>query len=114
MCYHIFDVGGRVYKTRLDATGRVKLGVNGQPLPDQSPPKEQIGEGCNIHGTMVVKRVPGNFHVSAHAHAELLGMFFENRQLNVSHIVNDLSFGESVLPHSLLVLQMLPVIVSLY
>lgn len=92
---HVVNVGGKLYKTRLDSNGRIKLGVNGLPLPDQSPPKEQIGEGCNVHGTIVVKRVPGNFHVSAHAHAELLSMFFENRQLNVSHIVHEVSFGDS-------------------
>ena len=58
-------------------------------------PQDQIGEGCNIHGDMVVSMVPGNFHISAHAHAELLQMFVQNMNLNVTHHIHALYFGES-------------------
>jgi hypothetical protein len=96
--------------------------------------EDQVGEGCNVHGNMIVKKVPpyhianflivdeyiyiicylyekkyhnfsptlfiklifqvpGNFHVSAHAHANLIPLFFPNMAMNVTHFVHDLSFG---------------------
>jgi len=93
---HVVDVGGKLHKVRLAKDGSPKRGVNGQPAQvEGGPPEEQVGEGCNIAGTMIVKRVPGNFHVSAHAHAHLMGIYFSNEAMNVSHIVHDLFFGET-------------------
>jgi len=93
---HVVDVGGKLHKIRLGRDGLAKRGVNGQPAQvEGGPPEEQVGEGCNIAGTMIVKRVPGNFHVSAHAHAHLIGLFFQNDPMNVSHMVHNLWFGET-------------------
>jgi len=109
---HILDVGGQLHKTRLAADGTPKAPPVVAPklaIPDnheQVRPasyathanldelKEQIGEGCNVHGTMIVKKVPGNFHISCHAHSELVPIFFPHKSMNVSHFVHDLSFGE--------------------
>lgn len=91
---HVVDVGGELHKTRLDAEGNIKLDHTGAPAaPETEDPTEQQGEGCNVHGNMIVKKVPGNFHVSAHAHANLLPIFFPNSPMNVSHLIHDLSFG---------------------
>lgn len=92
---HVVDVGGKLHKMRLDRTLRPRLGADGQPLPTEGGnPEDQLGEGCNVWGNMIVKRVPGNFHVSAHAHAHMLASFFKDKQMNVSHIIHDLSFGD--------------------
>jgi hypothetical protein len=53
----------------------------------------QAGEGCRIKGTLVVKNVPGNFHVSAHSRREFLTQLFPQSKMNVSHVIHHLSFG---------------------
>jgi len=94
---HVVDVGGELKKTRLDKLGRVVVDVKtGQPALAEGPgiePGQQKGEGCNVHGYMIVKRVPGNFHLSAHAHSHLLSLFFSNDAMNLSHVVHELTFG---------------------
>lgn len=90
---HVMDVKGQLHKTRVDADGNVIL-VNGEPSSKTETPEEQKGEGCRIHGYIVVKRVPGNFHVSAHAYTDLVHIFYPNGNMNCSHIVHDLWFGE--------------------
>jgi hypothetical protein len=92
---HVLDVGGELHKTRLDSNMKVKTASNGMELPvENTKPEEMIGEGCNLHGHMIVKRVPGNWHISAHAHAELLGKFFPDNVMNVSHIIHSVGFGD--------------------
>jgi len=54
----------------------------------------QVGEGCRLEGSIQVKKVPGNFHVSAHAHADLLPRLFPSGFMDVSHSVHSLWFGE--------------------
>jgi hypothetical protein len=49
-------------------------------------------EGCNIAGFVKVAKVPGNFHISAHA-AENSGFNFNPEFINMTHIVNHLAFG---------------------
>ncbi|XP_033645795.1 endoplasmic reticulum-Golgi intermediate compartment protein 2-like [Asterias rubens] len=74
---------------------------------DSSPSKghaNKAGKGvpdaCRIHGTLVVNKVAGNFHVTVgksiphprgHAH---LAMMVEPSQYNFSHRIDHLSFGE--------------------
>lgn len=62
--------------------------------------KAQDGEGCNVYGFLEVNKVAGNFHFApgksfqqAHMHVHDL-MPFQNQNFNVSHIINELSFGE--------------------
>ena len=61
--------------------------------------KAQQGEGCNIYGYLEVNKVAGNFHFApgksfqqgnVHVH-DLLP--FKDMTLNVSHVINKLSFG---------------------
>jgi len=95
---HVLDVGGELRKTRLDkVNGRPMLDSRGNPVPSEGQGVDvhaQKGEGCNVNGFMIVKRVPGNFHLSAHAHANLLAVFFQNKHMNLSHIIHNLSFGD--------------------
>lgn len=53
------------------------------------------GEGCQVYGVLDVQRVAGNFHMSVHGlNIFVAQMIFErSTQVNVSHIIHDLSFG---------------------
>lgn len=96
---HIVDYGGRLHRWRTDPEGRIKYDALGRPLAhDSVKPAEQIGEGCNVEGTLIVKQVPGNFHVSAHAHGDLISTFypkFPADTLNCTHYIHSLMFGDS-------------------
>ncbi|KAK3273619.1 Protein disulfide-isomerase 5-4 [Cymbomonas tetramitiformis] len=48
--------------------------------------------GCNVEGFVLVKKVPGNVHISAHSHQHS----FDHVVMNMSHIVNHLSFGNQI------------------
>eukprot|EP00455_Lapot_gusevi_P008111 TRINITY_DN1349_c0_g4_i1.p1 TRINITY_DN1349_c0_g4~~TRINITY_DN1349_c0_g4_i1.p1 ORF type:complete len:333 (-),score=95.04 TRINITY_DN1349_c0_g4_i1:121-1119(-) len=97
---HVMDVHGDLFKYRMDAQGNMRVDSQGKPLftPDHATydeAKGQIGEGCRVKGHVWVKKVPGNFHISAHAHTELLSLLFsEGRSMNVSHHIDFLSFGD--------------------
>lgn len=55
---HVVDVGGKLVKTRTDETGQIKFDATGRTMDaERVPPREQMGEGCNIHGNMIVKMV---------------------------------------------------------
>jgi hypothetical protein len=61
----------------------------------------QQGEGCAIRGVVLVNRVPGNFHISAHSKAHS----FQPGMLNMSHVVGRMTFGR---PLSASMMRMLP------
>jgi thiol-disulfide isomerase/thioredoxin len=50
------------------------------------------GEGCMVRGVVLVNRVPGNFHLSAHSKSHS----FQPHKLNLSHHVNSMSFGKAL------------------
>jgi hypothetical protein len=49
-------------------------------------------DGCIVSGSLLVNRVPGNFHISAHSGSHSLHM----PALNLSHVVQHLSFGRAL------------------
>ncbi|MED6210575.1 hypothetical protein PIB30_065421 [Stylosanthes scabra] len=53
------------------------------------------GEGCRVYGTLDVQRVAGNFHISVHGlNIYVAQMIFGGaKNVNVSHVIHDLSFG---------------------
>ncbi|ESQ47639.1 hypothetical protein EUTSA_v10021173mg [Eutrema salsugineum] len=53
------------------------------------------GEGCRVYGVLDVQRVAGNFHVSVHGlNIYVAQMIFgSSKNVNVSHMIHDLSFG---------------------
>ncbi|XP_024522703.1 probable endoplasmic reticulum-Golgi intermediate compartment protein 3 isoform X2 [Selaginella moellendorffii] len=55
----------------------------------------QDGEGCRVFGVLDVERVAGNFHISMHGMSLQVArqIFHSVKEVNVSHIINDLSFG---------------------
>jgi len=58
------------------------------------------GEGCTVRGVVLVNRVPGNFHLSAHSKSHS----FQPGKLNMSHTVGYMNFGRSLSPSILRVL----------
>lgn len=94
---HIVDVGGELRKSRLSSMGLPMVDSAGYPLPPEGgDPVQQRGEGCNVHGYLIVKKVPGNFHISCHAHPDLIEVFYAQSMMNVSHTIHHLSFGDTV------------------
>lgn len=53
------------------------------------------GEGCRVYGVLDVQRVAGNFHISVHGLNIFVAqkIFGGAKNVNVSHIIHDLSFG---------------------
>ncbi|CAI8597853.1 unnamed protein product [Vicia faba] len=53
------------------------------------------GEGCRVYGVLDVQRVAGNFHISVHGlNIYVAQMIFDgSKNVNVSHVIHDLSFG---------------------
>jgi len=61
---------------------------------------EQVGEGCQVYGYLLVNKVAGNFHFAPgksfqqhHMHVHDLQPF-RNLKYNLSHTINRLSFGK--------------------
>jgi len=57
---------------------------------EQSEVGSSDGEGCTMKGVILVNRVPGNFHISAHSKSHS----FQSGKLNMSHTVGSMSFGK--------------------
>ncbi|KAB2083011.1 hypothetical protein ES319_A05G236800v1 [Gossypium barbadense] len=62
--------------------------------------KDEEGEGCNIYGSLEVKKVAGNFHFApgksfdqSNIHVHDLQAFRKDR-FNLSHTINRLAFGD--------------------
>ncbi|EYU18489.1 hypothetical protein ABFS82_02G060400 [Erythranthe guttata] len=64
--------------------------------------KEEEGEGCNIHGSLEVNKVAGNFHFAPgksfhQTNMHLLDLLaLQSESYNISHKINKLSFGDSI------------------
>ncbi|KAK4378604.1 hypothetical protein RND71_000466 [Anisodus tanguticus] len=64
--------------------------------------KDEEGEGCNIHGSLEVNKVAGNFHFAAGKsfHQSSFQLFeliaLQSDTYNISHRVNKLAFGDSI------------------
>ncbi|PHT64166.1 hypothetical protein T459_32039 [Capsicum annuum] len=64
--------------------------------------KDEEGEGCNIHGSLEVNKVAGNFHFAAGKsfHQSTFQLFelvtLQPDNYNISHRVNKLAFGDSI------------------
>ncbi|KAG8464048.1 hypothetical protein KFE25_000216 [Diacronema lutheri] len=72
------------------ATGARALPFWEQPEIEVHAPQGR--DGCIIHGSLLVNRVPGNFHISAHSASHSLHM----PAINLSHVVHHVSFGKAL------------------
>ncbi|KAL7004925.1 hypothetical protein EMMF5_005538 [Cystobasidiomycetes sp. EMM_F5] len=53
----------------------------------------QDGPACRIYGSMTVKRVTGNLHVTTLGHGYMSWEHTEHHLMNLSHVVHEFSFG---------------------
>lgn len=53
-------------------------------------------EGCQVFGNLSVLKVPGNFHISSHAYAQIIGKLATEGfySFDLSHTINHISFGD--------------------
>jgi len=61
---------------------------------------DTLPDACRIHGSLILNKVTGNFHVTPGksllvpgGHVHLTGAFFESGPTNFSHRINQFSFG---------------------
>jgi hypothetical protein len=48
-----------------------------------------------VEGTIVINKVPGNFHISTHAYSQMVQrLYMSGRHLDFSHDIHFLQFGE--------------------
>jgi len=65
-------------------------------MNDETPVEDvSYDHGCRIRGFLNVPRVPGNFHIEASS----VDHDLSPQMANLSHIVHNLQFGETLLPH---------------
>lgn len=110
---HEVDAHGNLFKERLtskgDSIGREPMqgsryGANagltrhysfGYDNSDVDRIKRMVnsGEGCRVDGFVKVNKVPGNLHLSTYSHSYLFGSLYNEAAINVTHILNHISFG---------------------
>mmetsp|Transcript_70341 Transcript_70341/g.205714 ORF Transcript_70341/g.205714 Transcript_70341/m.205714 type:complete len:348 (-) Transcript_70341:180-1223(-) len=111
---HEVDAHGNLFKERLTSKGDViareemqgshygassslsrhfSYGYDNQDV-DKIRKMIHSGEGCRVAGFVRVNRVPGNVHLSTYSHSYLFGSLYqEARNINISHLINHVSFG---------------------
>lgn len=91
-------IGQEIYhKAKLTESHEVTHG-NDEEMPDINLVKAEINnhEGCQLFGQFYVNKVPGNFHLSAHAYAPIVQQLASEGffKFDLSHTINHLSFGD--------------------
>eukprot|EP00240_Pyramimonas_obovata_P001133 CAMPEP_0118942772 /NCGR_PEP_ID=MMETSP1169-20130426/36801_1 /TAXON_ID=36882 /ORGANISM="Pyramimonas obovata, Strain CCMP722" /LENGTH=486 /DNA_ID=CAMNT_0006887843 /DNA_START=217 /DNA_END=1677 /DNA_ORIENTATION=+ len=70
-------------------------GVKALPMADAEAAAQTMkvgAPGCSVEGFVLVKKVPGNLHISAHSQKHS----FNNGVMNMTHVVHHLSFGKEI------------------
>ncbi|KAL1925789.1 uncharacterized protein VTP21DRAFT_672 [Calcarisporiella thermophila] len=66
--------------------------------------EQQSKEGCNLHGNLILNKVPGNFHIApgesfqnSHVHVhDMQSVITPGAKFDLSHIIHELNFGRGV------------------
>lgn len=91
---HEVGISQTITKRRLQKETRAHVAdYNDETLSDEDA-RTQAQEGCNIEGFVLVNKVPGNFHLSAHGKAHYVQRFLGGIA-NVNHIVHYLWCGRT-------------------
>ncbi|CDW72632.1 UNKNOWN [Stylonychia lemnae] len=105
---HVMDVGGKLHKHIIDKEGiyvehhdtmedshefkQTSQDVN--DIVNEAIESMNNEEGCLVEGTVIINKVPGNFHLSTHAFGEVVQrLYMQGRRLDFSHTIQHLSFG---------------------
>jgi len=94
---HIEDLHGTLEKVRLSKGGQAlakEAALQGAPASSETALEAlKNQEGCQLVGGFKLRKVPGNFHISTHASSSY-SRILENHELDFSHNVNYLYFGD--------------------
>jgi hypothetical protein len=114
---HSINVHGSIVKNKLDKSGKIigreeykkaklteEQAERNKGNDEEMPQLEKVikemedQEGCQLYGYFYVNKVPGNFHISAHAYGSVVQQLISlgYYDFSVSHTVNSLSFGEKL------------------
>jgi len=97
---HEVGVARNVIRTRLSPGDGVPLGTFTDETPTAEHAEEQHKEGCNIDGFVLVNKVPGNFHISAHGLQNYIHQYMGGR-VPVAHTIHTLWMGDVQVPKSI-------------
>jgi endoplasmic reticulum-Golgi intermediate compartment protein 1 len=69
--HHSVGVEDNLLKSRINKNGKK---IKGKLERDEDSVRKAVdeGEGCRLEGFLDVAKVPGDFHLSYHAHRDLL------------------------------------------
>ncbi|CAD8179417.1 unnamed protein product [Paramecium pentaurelia] len=105
---HVMDVSGTLKKISLDKDRHVLPSIDNNERPNYSGSEQELidaikainqGDQCQLKGFFQINKVPGNFHISYHAHHYLIQRIHQRelqtfRKLKLDHTIYDLRFGE--------------------
>ncbi|CAD8095526.1 unnamed protein product [Paramecium sonneborni] len=105
---HVMDVSGTLKKISLDKERHVLPSIENSESPNYRGSEQELqdaiegineGEQCQLQGYFSVNKVPGNFHVSYHAHHHLIQRIHQRdlqtfRKLKLDHSIYELRFGD--------------------
>ena len=77
---------------------------NGKFL-SESDLKQMLPEGCRIEANLEIKNIPGNIHISGHAHDDLVDIwtkYNERKSIDLSHIIHNFEIGNRTINDLLL------------
>ncbi|CAD8184157.1 unnamed protein product [Paramecium octaurelia] len=95
---HQQNVEGELYKSRI-LNGKLidkYLSKNESLNLERTSEAYQQKEGCDLTGYIIISRVPGNFHISAHPYGGQMNIVLPFVGLSIivlSHTIQHLSFG---------------------
>ncbi|CAD8178287.1 unnamed protein product [Paramecium pentaurelia] len=95
---HQQNVQGELYKKRI-LNGKViesYLSTNESLNLEKAQQAYEQKEGCDLSGYIIISRVPGNFHISAHPYGGQVNIvlpFVGLSTIDLSHSIRHLSFG---------------------
>ncbi|CAD8180685.1 unnamed protein product [Paramecium octaurelia] len=95
---HQQNVKGELLKKRM-LNGRIidtYLSTNETLNLERAQKAYEQNEGCELTGYIIISRVPGNFHISAHPYGGQVNIvlpFVELSTIDLSHTIKHLSFG---------------------
>ncbi|WFD35576.1 hypothetical protein MCUN1_002432 [Malassezia cuniculi] len=92
------DIGDTVYegkkrKVVRDEQRSSKYNPRGPSGFPKTHPRVTNGPACRIYGSMIVKRVTGNLHITAAGYGYWSMLQTPPNQLNFTHVIHELSFG---------------------
>ncbi|BGP57505.1 hypothetical protein JCM8202_002223 [Rhodotorula sphaerocarpa] len=82
------------HRSRADSSAsRMVRDSRGRRVFGKTPNLQENGPACRIYGSMDVKKVTGNLHITTLGHGYLSWEHTDHSLMNLSHIIDEFSFG---------------------